>query len=616
MSQLSVTFALLNSVSLVSAPQEAPAKALVLKASVARLVLVDALVTDSRGRPLTDLRQEDFELREDGRLVDIAAFRSPAAPVGTPGTTRSDAKVEPPALEREPLSVVIYVDRQLLSPPGRRRALDQAAALAESHLAKGARVLVIADDHGLRPLTALTSDLGVIRAALARIQGWSTESAGAAEGARLTENIRARIELGEAEKCDCVCLLPELVSMIRGYATFRAVEATDAASRLAFVAGALGGIPGRKALVYVSEGLEQRPGIHLYDQLGTICPEALRKDASAIYAPMQEFETTASLREATARANAARVTLYPLDSRGLTTLSSADVSQGDRRYVASARSDNVREANLENPYRLLADETGGFAILRGLDPVAAMKRFDVDERGHYVIGFTPGDPDGRTHALTVTLNSRTQMKRNAEIRHRRSYLRAELPERRGQRALSVLLFGLEENTLDVSVDVQRMSATLARVRLSISLGALRALPGPGATRANAQLIVSFRRAGSGTSTVQVREKDVTYDLTAEELSRDGGRREVVIDVPVGDGAYDFGIGVEDVASGSASYLRRSMALDSPGNGGRSGELIFRNEGASGLPPSRVRRDVGSADGDGQGARVLGHRGPVHERKPG
>ncbi|MBX7185569.1 MAG: VWA domain-containing protein [Vicinamibacteria bacterium] len=544
-----------------------------LKPPAARLVLVDALVTDSKGRPIADLQQEDFELREDGRLVDIAAFQAPrgglaeaAARTGLP-----EAQAAPKGAEREPLSVVIYVDRQLLSPPGRKHAIDQAAALAESYIAKGARALVIADDNGLRPLSALTGDIVVIRAALARIQGWNTESAGAAEGARVTENIRARIEAGEVEKCDCLCLLPELVSMIRGYATFRAVEARDAATRLALVAGALGGIPGRKALVYVSEGLEQRPGIHLYDQLGTICPEVFRKDASAIYAPMQEFETSASLREATARANAARVTLYPLDSRGLTTLSTADVSQGDRRYVAAARSDNVREANLVNPYRLLADETGGVAIIRGMDPSAAMKRLDADERGHYVIGFIPGDPDGRTHSLTVSLNSRTQMKRNADIRHRRSYLRAELPERRGQRALSVLLFGLEENMLDAAVDVRRMSATVARVHVSIPLRALKALPGPGPAQGRAQIVVSFRPAGSGTNPVQVREKDLTYDLTAEDLSRDGGRRDVVIDVPIGDGDYDFGIGVEDVASGYACYLRRSVGDSPRGAGGGPGD---------------------------------------------
>jgi len=540
-----------------------PALVLDLKPSVARLVIVDAVVTDSRGRPIAGLLAADFELREDGRLVDITAFEAPEPGLNEPEKGRSaaaapDPRAAPPASEREPLSLVIYVDRRLLSAPGRRRALDQAATLAESHIAQGARVLVVADDHGLRPLAPLTRDITAVRAALARIQAWTTESPGAAEGARLMDNIRARIEAGEAERCDCVCLLPELVSMIRGYATFREVEARDAATRLAFVAGALWGIPGRKSLLYVSEGLEQRPGIHLYDQLGTICPEALRKDASAIYAPMQEFETSGALREATARANAARVTLYPLDSRGLEAFSSVDVSRGDRRYVASARSDSVRDANLVNPHRLLADETGGFAIIRGLDPAAAMKRFDAEERGRYLIGFSPGDPDGRTHALSLTLNSKVQARRNALFRHRRSYLRAELPERRGQRALSTLLFGLEENALDVTAEVQRTSATTARVRFSIPLLALKALPDTGGKQARVQLVVSFRSARDERSPLQVREKEVTWELTPEELQKDTGRRDVVVEVPVGDGDYEFGIGVEDVSSGSSSYLRRSL----------------------------------------------------------
>ena len=555
------SFAGLLSLALSSTAQQ-PGTTLTLKPSVAQMVMVDAFVTDSKGRPVTDLRQDDFELREDSRPVVIAAFQAPFAHVTEPaaGAPSAPAGTEPSFSrpEREPLTVVIYVDRWLLSPPGRKRALDQAAALAESHIAQGARVVVIADDKGLRPLTPLTNDPATIRVALLRIQGWATESPGASEGRNVLENIQARIEAGKAERCDCVCLLPELVSIVRGYATFRMVEVQDAGTRLAFVSSALGTIPGRKALVYVSEGLEQRPGIHLYDQLGTICPEAMRKDASAILAPMQEFETSNLLREATARANASRVTFYPIDSRGLTGFSAADISQSDRRYVPSAKDDMVRDANLVNPYRLLAEETGGFAMIRGLDPKAAMKRFDADERGHYVLGFVPGEPDGKTHSLGLFLNSKTPATRNAEIRHRLSYLRAELPARRGQRALSALLFGLEENALDARVEVERTGAETASVRVSIPLSALRALPDREGKEARAQIVISFRSTATEKSPVTVREKDVTYDLSPEELSRDGGRRDIVVEVPIGEGDYEFAVGVEDIASGAASYLRRPL----------------------------------------------------------
>ena len=57
-------------------------------AATARLVTIDVIVTDARGRAVDDLKPADFELREDGaplpieavRLVRVAADRRPSAP--------------------------------------------------------------------------------------------------------------------------------------------------------------------------------------------------------------------------------------------------------------------------------------------------------------------------------------------------------------------------------------------------------------------------------------------------------------------------------------------------------------------------------------------------------
>jgi VWFA-related protein len=407
--------------------------------------------------------------------------------------------------------------------------------------------------------------VAVIRAALARIQGWATQSPGDSEARSVLENVKARVDMAETSKeCEdsdgaaCVCVLPDLVTMVRGYATFRGIEVQEAAVRLSFLVNALRGIPGRKALIYVSEGLEQRPGLHLFDQLTTICPQALEKNATSIYSAMQEIDASFVLRDTTARANAARVSFYPIDARGLSGLSASDITQNDRRYVASPRTDAAKDANLANQYRYLAEETGGFAIIRGLDPAAAMKRFDADNLGHYVLGFVPGEADGRTHTLQVKLNDAVRKKRSLEIRHRQSYVRAVLPARRGQRALSALLFGLEDDALHVEASVERVGADLARVRVMLPLTALKPIEGVTPPEGRVQVVLSFRRRGAPAGEVTVREKDVAFSLTADELGREAGRREIVVDVPIGAGDYEFAVGVEDVSSGASSYLVRAL----------------------------------------------------------
>lgn len=530
---------------------------LTISPSVAQMVIVDAAVTDAKGRPITTLRVEDFELFEDGRPVEIVSFQPPA-PATSSGSS-SGVSLTAPSDDREAMTLAIYVDRWLLSSGSRKRALDQAAMLSDLHIARGARVLVVADDHGLRSLTPLTTDPEIVRAALDAVQAWQTTSPGAGEARNVMNDIEATIKLNvemPRMDCDCVCVLPELIAMVRAYASARAREAQAAADRLSFVASVVGPLPGRKALLYVSEGLEQRPGVHLYDQLGTICPPALLRNATSIQAAMGEFETSAPLRAAAARANAARVTIYPLDARGLPSFAADGLTADDPAYAPSKRSEMVQNANLTNPLELLGEETGGFALLRGLDPAAAMKRFDAVEQGQYVVGFVPGDADGKIHRLELRLTRKAQARQKAEIKHRLAYLRSVPPDRRAQRAMSTLAFGLEENTLGVEAEAERTSATSARIRVVLLLKALTALPGTEEGRV--RLVVSFRSVGDDKSAPVVREKDVGVSLDARELELEGGLREFVVDIPVGASAHDVVIGVEDVASGAVSYLKRVL----------------------------------------------------------
>ena len=554
--------------------QAQPKTPLVIPGAVAQVVLVDAHVTDARGRPIADLRISDFELFEDDERVPITSFRPPGSSVAPPitadGAAVMTSEAEPTG--REPLTVAIYVDRFQLSPSGRKRALDQASALAAAHIAQGARVIVIGDDPELRALTPLLSDAGAVSAVLGRIQGWVTSSPGVGEGRQTLDSMRLRIEAASERECPgvppCVCVLPDLIGMGRNYAVARVADAKNAADRLAFLVTALGTLPGRKALIYVSEGLEQRPGIHIYDQIGTFCPEALQKEFGTITAAMQEFETSPALHDAAARANAARVSFYPIDARGLTGLSSADVTEMRREYTPTAKNDSIRDANLANPLQLLAEETGGFALLRGLGSDVAMKRFDADAGGHYVLGFVPGDPDGRTHSLRLRLTAAAQAKHKTDIRHRQSYFRGLSRDRRGQRALATLVFGLEENGLEIEAEVERLDAKTARIRAVLLLSSL--TPVPGREEATVKVVLSYRKENDPKSPPVVREKDLTFAMSAAERDREGGLREIIVDVPIDASGYRFVVAVEDMTSSRASYLKRSVGAQDAPSGSKEG----------------------------------------------
>ncbi|MBP9945073.1 MAG: VWA domain-containing protein [Vicinamibacteria bacterium] len=529
-----------------------------LTPAVAQLVVIDAFVTDDKGRPVSTLAAEDFELREDHRLVPIAAFESPRVSSLTsadgfkPGESGAQKATTPDAEV-----MVIYIDRKLLSPGGRRLAVQQSQALATEHLRAGGRVVVVGEDAHLRPLTPVTADPGEVRKALDRFGELAIQSPGADHERIVLSQFEAIIK-----SVGCIEGLPQLINVVRDYARWRAIDTQETRDRLNRLVDALVGLPGRKAFVYVSEGLEQRPGIHLFEQIFSICPEALHKEGTQILAAMQEIETSSLMKEASARANAARVTFYPIDARGLMSATSMDISRWDRRFIPGAKNDFIRDANLVNSYQLLAEETGGFPIVRGLSPAVATKRLQAEAAGHYVLAFAPArDPDGKAHDITVQLKKE---RRGIRIRHRMSYLHAEPSVQRGQRALSALMFGLEENGLRATLDIQRTPTaasgeTSATVRIRVSLDALRFEDSAEGRQARVRVVVALRSVNGDASRAPavVREKEFTI-ASAAVTTPPTSTHDVVVDVPVDGSSYDFAVGIEDIASGVATYLRRTL----------------------------------------------------------
>lgn len=531
-----------------------------LAPSVAQLVVIDAFVTDNKGRPVSNLGTEDFELLDDHKRVQIVGFEAPRA--GAADRADGAKALPPPGTARATSGpdaevMVIFIDRKLLSPGGRRRALDQSSALATEHLRLGGRVVVAAEDGPLRPLTPVTADPLQVRAGLERIGEMVVQSPGA-DHERIVYSQFEDIIATEG----CLRGLPQLINAVRDYARWRAVEVQEARDRLNALVDALVGLPGRKALIYVSEGLEQRPGIHLFEQITSICPEVMTSEFSQIFSAMQEIETSPALKEAAARANAARVTFYPLHARGLMSATAMDISRGDRRFIPTAKNDFIRDANLVNSYQLLAEETGGFAMVRGLSPAVAAKRFQAEAAGHYVLAFAPSrDPDGKAHAITVRLNKE---RRGVQIRHRMSYLHAEPAVQRGQRALSALMFGLEENGLRATVEIQRGATSpeggqSAIVKIRLPFDALRFADSANGRQARVRVVVALRSTGGGKLRLPaiVREKEFTIETLGSAAS--GSNHDVVVDVPIDGSNYDFAVGIEDLASGVTTYLRRPLS---------------------------------------------------------
>jgi VWFA-related protein len=530
----------------------------------AQIVYVHVAVKDKRGQAVRDLGAADFTLYEDGKVVPIVAFRAPvdasglprAEPSpgpGSPGTT------QPAAPAAEAVTFVAYVDNWNLTPAGRKRVLPGLASFLKEQLARGdTRALVVASGQEARALSALTTNAEEIAAAL---QSAERESArGYLTRSEERHTIEVVKNIMETLPGTCAENLPALQAPIRMQALSRSLELEQILARLLALIDGLGTLPGSKALFYVSDGLEQRPAIDLFHQLGDICPEALQRNFGEVFAPMQEHDLSRALQALAARANAARVTVFPIDGSGLQGLSAGDVSQADRRFVPSPQTDMVRRANLKAGQSILAEETGGSTVFNSNDPRKALGQIADQIRGEYALGLAPGHaPEGRVHRLRVELR-----KKGRQIRYTPSYLHAEPAEPGASRTLAALLVGLEEDTLgaEVSVDpwppgsAPTTYSRIAKLRIGVPLARLSTVKDAGARHGRLRVVIAIWRAGAlaKEQPLEVREKIIDVPLSTGSADA-SGRRELVVDVPLNVEHREIGIGVHDVFSRLTTYRR-------------------------------------------------------------
>lgn len=532
------------------------------------VVHVEAVVTDRKGRVVGDLTREAFTLYVDGRPVPIGLFE-PAGALAPPagaGSTNPHEAAAPAAATRPagPL-VVLHLDADNLTPAGRLRALAGLGEwVAELSSRQPVRVLVTIADRGIRLLAPVTSDPATLARAIAEAGAAPVHGMRRIQEERtVRETVREIIEGAESTNQTCVDVLNVAQSVIEAHARMREAHQQSVIDGLAGLVAALGTVPGNKWLVYLTEGLEQFPGLPLFHQLADVCPAAGQMDLSALIGAAIRYDVSRPLQELAARANAARVTLYPVDAAGLTSLSSGDPSHASRRFTPSARNDSVARANFRAGPGILADETGGVAVFDRNRPATGLEALERDLGSRYLLGFTPPTaPDGRRHTLRVEVRQR-----GLTVRHRRSYWHAEATDAHVSRTWAALVLGHEEDGLGAVVAAVMAAdeepAQLA-LRLRLPAGRLGAEMADAGRRARLRVVIAVRGDGRDPAArQQAREKTIELPMDPEPGAAEAAWREVVVRLPFPRGEEVVAVGIHDLISGGTTYRRLVVRPGSP-----------------------------------------------------
>ena len=196
----------------------------------------------------------------------------------------------------------------------------------------------------------------------------------------------------------------------------------------------------RKAVIYISSGYDfdpfvegrleeqaRRAGIsETTDEKGESLAAAEQLRSSATYRDQRSQQELAAtdligeLYDLTKAANRANATLYTIDPRGL--VAGPDIDQDIKMSDWQAY---VRET--QDSLRVLAENTGGIAIVNQNDFDKGLKRIDNETSDYYVIGYYSSNPDPlrRTRKLDVKTT-----RADVSIKARETYsLRPNLPKR-------------------------------------------------------------------------------------------------------------------------------------------------------------------------------------------
>ncbi len=381
-------------------------------------VVLEFIAIDKDGRFVTDLTADELTVKVDRKEVEIQRLLSPFTPIDagivTPGQLASGAAPSAvpsagaaagsvPRAPRNPPRTVILLDSRTLDSSNFNHSVRAIRGFIEESLEARHLVALAEIERDLKFLSPFTDDRAALLEALGRLQPETVYNP--------LDPRELRSGLGERYFQD----LQQQVAYLR--------------SGLRLLCHTLSGFPGRKHVVFFSEGYPLKPikDLEILSRGGTAFASAdTRQAASREVGSRQDTEVLPMVREVVGLANAFGISFYTVDARGLVAAQGfgdtsvrdqADVlpSEPGQPQTATGRGTVLPSGGLgantsetvtvsafqisnlnsvdegQNALLALAAGTNGSAFFNSNDLQAVLHGSTRDQRYAYLVGFTPPD---------------------------------------------------------------------------------------------------------------------------------------------------------------------------------------------------------------------------------
>ncbi|MCP3962176.1 MAG: VWA domain-containing protein [bacterium] len=591
------------------------------------VVNVEVFVTDKKGRPVTGLTAEDFEVLEDGKRVELTHFAAPApapatlavpAPAPAPDAPAEvSAPEEPDETPPQQNHMVLFVDNFNIKPHNRQRVLGEVREFLDEALDPDTKIMVASYDGHVNVRQVFTADNALLHAALDSMGKLSGQAlAHQAERNSLLREAQQVLEMirmvnqapnptsfAEAADLGSLAKMTEetfssLVQQVDSTSQRLHLNNRAAVQAMAHFVGALASLPGRKALVYVSDGVPMRPGEDLFWAMDETFQQGRRlrfrdrspggdaggqgggdaggqgggsdddggfnsseiKNIVSYRTRSQRHSLAHYFESLTAVANTHQVSFYTIDARGgAGRLPDASI-EGRMGAVYSSGLRGIQDANLWETLDVMSRKTGGVTLTGG-DVQGLLQQATGDFSSYYSLGYTPPHSgDGERHKIKVKLK-----RRGLKTRYRQSYLDKPLTGKVADRTAAALFLELGDNPHGLFVETLAASPGEKRGQYSVPmlvkvpLASVALLPRGEVHACDAKLYITSLDARGAAGAVQ--EVAFSIEIPNADLGKIQGQYYTArMEMVLRQGSQKIAVGFWDEAAALGSFVSHELSV--------------------------------------------------------
>jgi VWFA-related protein len=517
-------------------------------------------VTDDDGKPVTDLTADDFVVSLNGDAREISNFQLYTEEGYRSWLARRDGPViipdeaEDGALaagnEPRPLYVTLFVDNENLHPLDRNRVLKEAASFVRLNLKPPVQMMVCTFERRLKVVQPFTDDPDLVLAALRdqTVRSGGRESRDRSRRDVLDEIQRYSQDPGSAGV--------NAAANVWGLITATAEEEINILSytmdALRATTGMMAGLPGKKSIVYISNGLPMIAGLDLFYAYSSAFDDPSAMSQIARYDQSRRFEGLVSA------AISQDISFYTIGAGGLraASIGSADSNTPRDPMAASFGAETYLDS-----LRFMAENTGGRAIVSTNDFEAGFQRITRDLFTYYSIGFPLSISGGdKVHRLKVELPNHDDY----DIRYRRRFVEKSLESRVQDEVMTALMFPVNDNPLQVELTTgEAAPASADRWMLPVSIWfpieSLALLPEGEDLVGRAVLFIAARDTEGKQSDLVRQVHDVRLPAADYETVQGEGWR-IDTRLLTASGSYTIAIGLMDQITRQASVVTMKTSI--------------------------------------------------------